>query len=195
MYRYRRRTHTNNQYKVGSHRGAVLMVIRWQAVIFGISILYLTLGYFLNFGNYDPVLRILYFVGFASLLVIATVVVARRFKRHLPLTEHLIMSYNISLKVIYIAVVLLISFMIIPYIGINLLSKYSRLLSLMPYDTNLNHSWGSKSCITIWIAMLIALLNSSPRCILFLLLENQNSFNPFNFCRDSALMSYRRLPL
>ena len=62
-----------------------------------------------------------------SLLVALTVLLVRRFKKYLPLSEHLILSFNLSFKILFIAVALLIFFIVISNIDINLLGGYSKL--------------------------------------------------------------------
>jgi hypothetical protein len=119
-----------SQYKTESHRNAILIVIRWQAAIFGISIFYYVLEYLFNFGIHVTAIRIYFFIGFSSLILIATYMIVRRFNKYLPLSEHIILSYNLSLKILFIAVTLLIFFMIIPAIYANTLDKYSKFLSL-----------------------------------------------------------------
>jgi hypothetical protein len=119
-----------SQYKTESHRNAILIVIRWQAAIFGISIFYYVLEYLFNFGIHVTAIRVYFFIGFSSLILIGTYMIVRRFNKYLPLSEHIILSYNLSLKILFIAVTLLIFFMIIPAIHANTLDKYSKFLSL-----------------------------------------------------------------
>ena len=47
----------------------------------------------------------------------------------MTLSEHLILSYNLSFKILFVAVALLIFFMTIPTIHANTLDKYSKFLS------------------------------------------------------------------
>lgn len=123
-----------SQYKTQSHRNEVLIALRWQAVILGASILYFILEYFFNFGIHVWGIRAIFFVGFSSLLITFTFLLVRRFKRYLPLSEHLILSYNLSLKILFIAIALLIFFAIIPNIDINLFGRFSKLLFSDPFN-------------------------------------------------------------
>jgi hypothetical protein len=123
-----------NQYKTQSHSNEVLIALHWQAAILGGRIVYAILEYFFNFGIHISVIRVLFFTGFTSILVILTYLLVRRFKRYLPLSEHLILSYNLSFKILFVAVVLLIFFMIIPAVHANTLDKYSKFLSSDPLN-------------------------------------------------------------
>lgn len=118
-----------SQYKTETHRNAILIVIRWQAAIFGISIFYYVLEYLFNFGIHVVALRIFLFIGFSSILLSATYLIVRRFNKYLPLSEHIILSYNLGLKILFIAVPLVIFFMIVPGIHVNSLDRYFKFLS------------------------------------------------------------------
>lgn len=118
-----------NQYMTQSHRNEILIALRWQAAILGGSIVYFILEYFFNFGIHIPVIRVIFFTGFVSILITLTYLLVKRFNRYLPLSEHLILSYNLSFKILFVAVPLLIFFMIIPTIHANTLDKYSKFLS------------------------------------------------------------------
>jgi hypothetical protein len=118
-----------NQYKTQGHRNEVLITLRWQAAILGGSVLYFILEYFFNFGNHISVIRVVFFTGFVSVLITLTYLLFRKFKKYLPISEHLILSYNLSFKILFVAVALGILFMIIPVIHANTLDKYSKFLS------------------------------------------------------------------
>lgn len=122
-----------NQYKTQSHRKEVLIALRWQAAILGGGILYFILEYLFGHVIDIAVIRVIFFTGFASLLVILTYLLVRRFNKYLPLSEHLILSYNLSFKILFIAVTLLIFIIVISNIDINLVSGYSKLKGYIKY--------------------------------------------------------------
>lgn len=124
----------NDKYKTQSHGNAVLVALRWQAIILGASIFYFILEYFLNVGLHIWEIRALFIVGFGSILIAVTFVLVIRFNKYLQLSEHVILSYNLSLIILYIAVPFAILFVIIPFIGINLLGSFSKFLSSDPFN-------------------------------------------------------------
>jgi hypothetical protein len=118
-----------NQRKIHSHRKETLLALRWQAAILGGSMLYFILEYFFNFGIHVSAIRVIFFTGFVSILIALTYLLVRKFKKYLPISEHLILSYNLSFKILFVAIALGILFMIIPAIHANTLDKYSKFLS------------------------------------------------------------------
>src|SRR3954465_3174049 len=106
-------TNMFSQYKTRNHRNEVLIALRLQAVIFGASILYFILEYFFNVGIHVVEIRVLFPIGLFCILITLTFLLVKRFKKYLQLSEHLILSYNLSFKIFSIAITLLIFFIII----------------------------------------------------------------------------------
>lgn len=123
----------NSQYKTQSHRKEVLIALRWQAAIIGGSILYFILEYLFGYVIHIAAIRFIFFFGFVGILVALTYLLVRRFNKYLPLSEHLIISYNLSFKILFIAVALLIFFMVISSIDIKLLGEYPKLKGYIKY--------------------------------------------------------------
>jgi hypothetical protein len=128
-----------SQYKTRNHRNEVLIALRLQAVIFGASILYFILEYFFNVGIHVVEIRVLFPIGLFCILITLTFLLVKRFKKYLQLSEHLILSYNLSFKIFSIAITLLIFFIIITAIDdINLLNGYPKLNDYFK-SPSLNH--------------------------------------------------------
>jgi hypothetical protein len=144
-------TKMTNQYKTQSHRKEVLIALRWQAAILGGSILYFILEYLFGYVIQIAIIRVIFFTGFASLLVILTYLLVRRFNKYLPLSEHLILSYNLSFKILFIAVTLLIFFVVISNIDINLVSGYSKLKGYIKYLSSDSFSFPIRSMLAFVI--------------------------------------------
>ena len=123
----------NSQYKTQSHRKEVLIALRWQAAIIGGSILYFILEYLFGYVIHIVAIRVIFFFGFAGVLVALTYLLIRRFNKYLPLSEHLIISYNLSFKILFIAVALLIFFMVTSSIDIKVLGDYPKLKGYIKY--------------------------------------------------------------
>lgn len=126
-------TKMTNQYKTQGHRKEVLIALRWQAAILGGGILYFILEYLFGHVLDIAAIRVIFFAGFISLLLTLTYLFVRRFNKYLPLSEHLILSYNLSFKILFIAVALLIFIIVIMNIDINLVSGYSKLKAYIIY--------------------------------------------------------------
>lgn len=123
-----------NQYKTQSHRKEVLIALRWQAAIIGGSILYFISEYLFGYVIHVEAIRLIFFIAFLGVLVALTYLLVRRFNKYLPLSEHLILSYNLSFKILFIAVALLIFFMVISNVDIKLLGEeYPRLKGYIKY--------------------------------------------------------------
>lgn len=122
-----------NQYNTQSHSKEVLIALRWQAAILGGGILYFIVEDLFGRVLEIEAIRVIFFIGFASLLIVLTYLLVRRFKRYLLLSEHLILSYNLSFKILFIAVALLILVIVITNIDISLVSGYSKLNAYIIY--------------------------------------------------------------
>jgi hypothetical protein len=140
-----------NQYKTQNHRKEVLIALRWQAAILGGSIVYFLLEYLDGFGVHSVTIRALFFTGFFSILVALTVLLVRRFKKYLQLSKHLILSFNLSYKILFIAVALLIFFIVISIFGNNLVSGYSKLNGYFKFISSESFNFPMRSMLTFII--------------------------------------------
>lgn len=123
-----------SQHKSQSHRKETLIALRWQVAILGASIFYFILEYFLNRGIHVWEIRALFIVGFGGILIAVTFLLVIRFNKYLQLSEHVILSYDLSLIILYMSVPFTILFVIIPFMGVNLLGSFSEFLSSDPFN-------------------------------------------------------------
>ena len=140
-----------NQYMAQNHRKEIIIALRWQAAILGGSVVYFVLEYFFNFGIHVSTIRLLFFTGFISILVTFTYLLVRRFNRYLSLSEHLILSFNLSFKILFVAIALLIFFLLIPNIAINLGGTYPKLDGYIKFISSESFGFPIRSMLTFII--------------------------------------------
>ena len=138
-----------NQYQ--SHSNEVLIALRWQAAILGASIVYFILEYLFGYVIDIAVLRVIFFTGFTGILIALTYLLVRRFKKYLPLSEHLILSFNLSFRILFIAVALLIFFTVIPNIAINLGGAHPKLDGYIKFISSDSFGFPIRSMLTFII--------------------------------------------
>lgn len=124
----------NDKYKTPSHRNETLIALRWQSIILGASVFYFILEYFLNLGIRIWEIRALFTLGFGGVLIGVTFLLVLKFNKYLQLSEHVILTYDLSLKILYIAIPFAILFVIIHFIGNNVLGSFSEFLSSDPFN-------------------------------------------------------------
>ena len=125
---------TDIKYKTQSHRSEVLIALRWQSIILGGSIFYFILEYFLNLGIRTWEIRALFILGFGGILIAITFLLVQKFNKYLQLSDHVILSYDLSLKILYIAIPFAIFFVIIHFMDNNILGSFSEFLASDPFN-------------------------------------------------------------